>query len=472
MKAKYFKSLSIACLIIATTSSCKKEVQVGVPVTQLVTTSVFSNDNTATAAQLSIYAQMSSFPWNVHRSTALSSDELTNYSADMTSRDMYKNALSALLDAGSIPIWSTAYNYIYQVNAIHENLQGSTAISAKVKQQLDAEALFMRAYFYFYLVNFYGDVPLVTTTDYKINATLPRTSKTQVYQQIISDLKRAQVSLNPDYVDATDTSVTLDHIRPTTWAATALMARAYLYSGKYDSAEMQATTIISSPKFKLPADLTKVFLKNSDEAIWQLTPASALFCTADGASLILNAAPNASSTSNSTTVSPQLMAAFETGDQRKSVWINSYTSGANTWNFPYKYRDNNNATTLKEYTMMLRLAEQYLIRAEARIQQGNSNGAIADLNVIRNRAGLSNYAGTTDQTAILAAIGHERQVELFTEGDRWSDLKRTKNIDIVMGGLNGACAAKGGAWDTNQQLYPLIVTDIQNNANLVQNSGY
>ncbi len=469
MKIKYY---FVACLLIAGTISCKKELQVGLPVTQLYTSSVFSNDNTATAAQLSVYAQMSSFPWNIHRSMALSSDELTNYATDVTSVDLYKNSLNAPLDAGSIPIWIPAYNYIYQLNSMLENLQSSTAISMKVKQQLNSEALFMRAYFYFYLVNLYGDVPLVMSTDYKINSILPRTSQTQIYQQIIADLKQAQVSLNSNYVDATDTSVTSDHIRPTSWAATALLARVYLYAGKFDSAEMQSTAIINNTKFKLPTDLTKVFVKNSDEAIWQLTPPSAVFYTTDGANLILNAAPNTSSTSNSTTINPQLVNAFEAGDQRKSTWINSYTSGTNTWFFPYKYRDNNKATSLKEYTMMLRLAEQYLIRGEARIQQGNSNGAIQDLNVIRSRAGLSNYGGTLDKPAILAAIAHERQVELFTEGDRWIDLKRTKSIDATMGGPNGACINKGGSWNTNQQLYPILATDLQNNTNLVQNIGY
>jgi hypothetical protein len=119
--------------------------------------------------------------------------------------------------------------------------------------------------------------------------------------------------------------------------------------------------------------------------------------------------------------------------------------------------------------MMLRLAEQYLIRAEARGQQNNISGAQADLNVIRNRAGLPNTTAAT-QSDLLSAILHERQVELFTElGQRLLDLKRTNNVDNVM---RVVTPLKGGTWNSNWQLYPVPVSDIQKNPALVQNSGY
>jgi hypothetical protein len=473
MNTKFLTYFLSGFLLLSGITGCKKEVQVGAPVTQLVTTSVFNDDNTATAATLSIYSQMiaNTFPWNLHRITALSSDELTNYATDPTSMDLYKNGLSASTDANSISIWYPVYNFMYQANAILENLQGSVKISSKVKQQLTGEAAFMRAYFYFYLVNLYGDVPLITSTDYKVNATIARTPKAQVYQQVIKDLTKAQSELNSSYVDATDTAITTDHIRPTSWAAKALMARVYLYTANYDSAELQATAVINNTSFQLPTDLAKVFLKNSSEAIWQLDNDATAFWTTDGADFILSAPPSSSSI-NSATISPQLMSAFEAGDQRKVAWVNNYTDGNNIWYFPYKYRDNYTASVVTEYTMMLRLAEQYLIRAEARAQQGNTNGALTDINIIRKRAGLGDYSGLTDKSSLLAAIAHERQVELFTEGDRWIDLKRTKNIDAVMDNPGGVCAAKGGVWDINQELYPILISDILNNSNLVQNLGY
>jgi hypothetical protein len=122
--------------------------------------------------------------------------------------------------------------------------------------------------------------------------------------------------------------------------------------------------------------------------------------------------------------------------------------------------------------MVLRLAEIYLTRAEARARQGNVAGAVADLNVIRVRAGLPGYSGLTDQNSLIGAIIHERQVELFAEGDRWITLKRTQTINDVMGGPTGVCAAKGGSWTPDWALYPLPFNDVSRSGTLVQNPGY
>ncbi|MDB5141651.1 MAG: RagB/SusD protein [Mucilaginibacter sp.] len=481
MKTKYLLYSITLCMGTFSLLSCKKQIEIGPPITKIVTSNVFSSDGTATAAQLSIYAQtVSAVPYSLHRVTALSSDELLTFASDRTSIDLYTNSLSAAIDgpANILPFWTPFYNYIYQENAILENLKISGSVTPKVKKQLTGEAQFMRAYFYFYLVNLYGDVPLVTTTDYTINASMGRTSKAEVYQQIVQDLTDAQSNLSTKYVDATDTMETVDRIRPTVWAADALLARTYLYlsAGYYKKAEDQASLVIgNSTAYSLPADLNTVFKKNSSEAIWQLSQQNSSsvnsFFTVEGGFFNLIAAPS-SSTSNSSTISSQLMSAFEPGDARKINWISSYTSGSNTWSFPYKYKDNAKATVTTEYTMMLRLAEQYLIRSEARAQQGNISGAAADLNIIRNRAGLPNYNGAMDQNSLIVAISHERQVELFTEGDRWLNLKRTGTVDAVMGGPTGITAAKGGSWNSYQQLYPINITDIQKNSKLVQNPGY
>ena len=116
--------------------------------------------------------------------------------------------------------------------------------------------------------------------------------------------------------------------------------------------------------------------------------------------------------------------------------------------------------------MVLRLAEQYLIRAEARAQQNNISGAQSDVNVIRNRAGLANTTATTQGT-LLSAIEHERQIELFAEwGHRWMDLKRTNRADAILGPL------KSSNWQSSDVLFPIPLTQIQNDPNFTQNSGY
>src|SRR5690606_19066848 len=110
-------------------------------------------------------------------------------------------------------------------------------------------------------------------------------------------------------------------------------------------------------------------------------------------------------------------------------------------------------------------AEQYLIRAEARAQLSNIAGAQADLNKIRIRAGLGETLASS-QNELLTAILQERRFELFTEhGHRFFDLKRTGNLDNVLGSKPG--------WNTTDRLFPLPEKELLLNPNLLpQNPGY
>jgi hypothetical protein len=308
---------------------------------------------------------------------------------------------------------------------------------------------------------------------------------------MVADLSDAQAKLNANYVDIDDSTVTTERVRPIKGAAAALLARVYLYMQKYDSAEAMASQVISNPLYSLCSNLSAatgepyVFEKNSPEAIWQLaTPVPQSYFTLDGEFLILTSAPSAYSSGNSNTTSPQLMNSFEPNDQRQTQWIGMYTDPSAptvSYSFPYKYQSHDVAVTADnpgaatEYVMVLRLAEQYLIRAEARARQGKLPDAISDLNVIRTRGmNLPVYSGSiTDQGAVVAAILHERQVELFSEwGNRWFDLKRTGQLDAVMGGPSGVAQAKGGSWVSTDQLFPIPQAEILNDAHIKQNSGY
>jgi hypothetical protein len=365
--------------------------------------------------------------------------------------------------------WRNFYNYIFTCNSVIEGLQGSVGLTPVVEQQLMGEAKFMRALFYFYLVNLYGDVPLVLGTDYKANSQVARMPATRVYQQVVADLKDAQGLLTNSFPDLTLLKTSLERVRPTRWAAMALLARVYLYTGDWPNAEAQADSVIAhSPLFGLSA-LTSVFLKNSTEAIWQLQPVTtgSITNTSDAVAFIIPA--SGPSVSYPVYLSSHVTDSFETGDKRRTTWVGSVVAGGKTYNYPYKYKVNAAAAPVSEYLMVLRLAEQYLIRAEARVQQGNAAG-VADLNVIRTRAGLSGYAGSMDKASLLSAILHERKVELFCElGHRWLDLKRTGKADAVMSAVT---PTKGGAWSATDQLYPLSAGDLQEDPNLVQNRGY
>ncbi|MES2331188.1 MAG: RagB/SusD family nutrient uptake outer membrane protein [Bacteroidota bacterium] len=480
---------AVFSLLMIGFTSCKKLTEVPAPATSITGASVYSSDETAIAVLTGLYSKMAAnsiFTGNTSFSIfcGLSSDEMTFWSGStaLPYPYYYKNALalSGIAYTGGSEFWTPSYQYIFVCNSAIEGLNENTStVTSGVKKQLIGESKFVRALCYFYLVNLYGDVPLILNSDYKTNASLSRTPKADVYKQIITDLLDAKNLLSPNFLNALLNGSSSERVRPSSWAASALLSRAYLYTQDYANAEAEATNMISSNTVFGLSTLNNAFLRagsGNKEAIWQLQAvgiSSSLLNTYDGNYFIIpTTGPN---NTQSFYVSNGLLNSFEAGDNRKTSWLASYGTGVNTIYYPYKYKQGsqsiNNPST--EYPMVLRLGEQYLIRAEARVQQGtNLSGAIADLNVIRSRAGLIGYNGAADKNSVLSAIMHERQIELFSEwGHRWLDLKRTGTVDAVMG-TGGACAAKGGVWNTIQQLYPLPYSDLQLNSNLVQNAGY
>ncbi len=467
MKSKYLLVVIAGLLSMA---GCKKFVDVDAPPTLVATTAVFSNSQSAISAQLGVYSQWSNYtPYNIARRTGAYTDELTNYDVGSAfSPACYRDALTPSLNISS---WTEFYSLVYQANLVIGSLPNSSGVSAPVKKQLLGEAKFSRAYFYFYLVNLFGDVPMPLTPDYKVNSLLPRTPKALVYTQITNDLKSADSLLSNNFVDATTIQTSTDRIRPTKWAAEAMLARVYLYLNDYTNAAAMANNVIGNTTlFSLNSDLNSVFLQNSSEAIFQLQDQTNNSYVQQGDNFILNFYLNTYGESNSSSLSPQLLSAFESGDQRMVDWVGTYSDfSGNTYYYPFKYKQGYTNTPTENETV-LRLAEQYLIRAEARAQNSDLNGAVSDLNVIRNRAGLANYTGTIDKVSIITAVLHERQIELFCEwGHRFFDLKRSGTINAVMGLV---AQQKSGAWNTNKQLWPIPQSDMNKDPNLTQNTGY
>jgi hypothetical protein len=454
---------------------CKKFVQVPPPDSGIVGATVYTQNATAAAVLTSIYTNMSdgsnlmSEGYNsIGYLCGLASDELKSYTNIAPFPSFYSNSLIA---SQFNYFWKEIYQEIYVANAAIEGLSTSTSLDSGLKAQLMGEAFFIRAFYHFYAVNLFGNVPLVTTTNYQVNSLITQTSSSIVYNQIIADLSMAQGLLSGNYLDPTN-AVTSDRIRPNKWAATAMLARVYLYRSNWDSASVEATEVINSGMYNLLSDLDQVFLINSNEAIWQLQSVSPGVNTWDGYYYILTSRPGTGRFYAA--MSSDLVNSFEANDNRMSNWIGQFTSGGTNYYYPFKYkmgtRNINNPIT--EYSTVLRFAEQYLIRAEAEAENGNLSGAAADLNIIRNRAGLANTSAQT-QSDLLTAIYHERQVELFTEwGHRWFDLKRTEVIDTLMGSPGNVCQSKGGNWSSNWELFPIPETELQVNPNLLQNPGY
>jgi len=486
MKKKITTVFSLI-LIVSVLANCKKLVEVDGPSTSLNSANIYETNATAASVVTGIYTSLSSNPIYTGDLTSmsflagLSSDELVLYNP-AANRDLnfyYTNTLNS--QSGAHVFWDNIYTDLYIINAAFEGITNSTKLSPSVKQQLLGEVRFMRAFCFFYLVNLYGDVPLVLSTDYKVNSLIPRTPKEQVWQQIILDLKEAQELLNPNYLDATLLKVTGEKVRPTKWAATALLARAYLYTNKFVDAEIQATAILEASPFEL-VSLDQVFLKNNKEAIWQLQPVNKGWNSQEAISFAID--PIYGFSSESVYLNQALVTSFDNGDERKNVWTNTISVEGVTYWYPTKYRSVNRLNDpdfpVDEYSTIFRLAEQYLIRAEAYIRQGKIPNGISDLNILRHRA-TSQTSGSTQLKQLsptmgsldaLKAVEHERQVELFTEwGHRWLDLKRTNRIDEVMKEVLPKKVA-GGVWRSFQQWYPLPQKDLQRNPSLVQNAGY
>jgi hypothetical protein len=486
MKYKYQILLSLVIIFFAV--SCKKLVTVDAPSTSLTAVNVYNNDATAASVLTGIYAYMGSGGLytgsnGISMSAGLSADELTLSAGAFSGRNqqLYQNNLSATNNI-SPSYWQDYYQQLLTVNSAIEGLTASNSLTSAVRKQLLGEAYFLRAFFHFYLVNFYGNVALMTSSDWRVNAVASRRSKAEVYQQIISDLIQAENLLTNEYVMGNAlTPYKLgneERIRPTKWAAAALLARVYLYYGdltsdasNYVNAEVQATLVINNNTLFLLNTLDQAFSVYNSEAIWQIQYVNSSYNT-EGYHFILTEEP---SYDRPTYISDFLLNSFEPSDKRKTEWINNYNDGTTTYYYPFKYRqqtDPNNS----EYLMVLRLAEQYLIRAEARTKQNKISNAITDLDKIRARAELPLLAITDPgiaQSALLDTIFHERQVELFTEwGHRWFDLKRSGKIDAVMTNVL-AVKRLGFTWNSNWQLYPLEQGEINLNPNLAPNNpGY
>ncbi len=461
MSYRNYTGLLSFALLLCSLGSCKKYLDVGEPATQLNGNAVFENDNTAIAAQLAIYTAMESegLAHTLLINTGISSDECTNH---RTSVDATGLATNNITPENNIinSIWTSLYKYIYQSNAVLEGVGKSKSISGAVRNQLTGEALFTRAFCHFYLVSLFGNIPVITTTDPVINAIASQKAIAETYAAIQEDLILSKQLLSPQYVAANNT-VTTERVRPNKFTAAALLARIYLSTGQWTAAETEADSLINlSSVYSLTTNLNSVFLKNSSETIWQLMAVLPKFNSYTGGFIQPTGTPSLIS------LTPQLISTFLPADNRKAAWTKNVTVGVQSYTYPYKFKVGQNAASVTEYTMVFRLGEQYLIRAEARARQNKLNEARSDLNAIRNRAGLPNTTAFS-QAELLSAIGIERSLELFAEfGDRWLDLKRTGNADLVMPGI------KGSSWTTQDQLYPIPQNEIIRNPNLLQNPGY
>lgn len=459
-------------------SSCESFVEPGVPKTEIPLELAFSDDKTATASVVGIYARMNNLNYQFANVLSLilpgmMADEMA-YAFAFATYDEFKNNTVLSSNQYVDIFWSSLYRYIYQANACIEGLEKAENLNPQVKSQLLGEAKFIRAFCHFYLVNYFGDVPLILTTDALANNHKARTPAAEVYASIIDDLKAAKGQLFDGYPAGARANADGERIRPNKGAASALLARAYLYSGQFDLAETEATEVIGNSQYQLMSseDINDVFLINSAETIWQLQAIN----TAGGRNTwegFLMVPASETGAALFRLIPGGLQDAFEADDLRRENWVGSRTTAAgDTYLFPYKYKARFGVTPVQEYTMVLRLAEQYLIRAEARLAQNKFADAQADINAIRNRAGLDALELGNDAGAIRAALEQERRIELFAEwGHRWFDLRRWPSLtgDAGKTRADDVLAPIKPAWQSSAIYLPLPDEAIRTNPNLIPN---
>jgi len=455
----YLLCLAVLCLMCA----CESFVEVEVPNDRITSVTVFSDDATAREAMDGVYIQLfnTAFAAGGNQSVSflggLSADTyiVTNAVPEMEAFAAHQPEATNSLN---LALWSGAYNTIYMCNAILEGVAGNTSLSLNTREALEGESRFIRAFTNFYLTNLYGDVPLVVQTDYTVNALKARSPQTEVYELILDDLNRAAELLDTGYPDN-------DRTRANRFTALGLLARVHLYLENWEQAETYSSEVLAATElYELPDDLNTVFLANSPEALWQVSPegwGGTFTHTRDG-NLLIRITPTGSPVS----LSENLMQEWEAGDLRQEDWIGSFNNAAETYYYPYKYKIRYDASggDLSEYSMLMRLAEQYLIRAEARTRQGKLEAAVADINAIRERAGLDTlvYTPALTQEQLLDEVMQQRYHELFSEwGHRWLDLKRTGKALEVLEEVS-----------ETDLLYPIPEAELLKNPNLTQNAGY
>lgn len=456
MMKKYIIQICCALFAIPALFSCNKFVEIPNSKNQIESMTVFTDSATAFASLLNTYASFASLHTN-SKYLSLYADEY-EYTSSATSVIEFGKSQLLIDNTINKSLWTDLYFIIYQCNSIIESAERSTGLSLIAKRQLKAEAKFLRAFANFYLVNLYDHIPLILNTNVNSNRKAFQSPAQLVYNQIIKDLAEAKNELETAYKG-------LGKVRANNLCATALLARVYLYQNRWIEAEREATTVINSDLFNPLLEPEEVFVANSREAILQFWTTGG-FLT-DIAQII----PTSATTLPVYTITQTLHQAFENTDVRKTNWIatNNVTTSnvTNAYSYIFKYKNRGAASGKPEYIMALRISEQYLIRAEARIKQNKILDAISDINIIRTRAGLLPLSTSIGEQACLDALFNERRLELFGEwGHRFFDLKRTNQLDATIGSLKNT-------WNNEAaKAFPIPNSEITYNPNLIPNHGY
>ncbi len=500
------KSL-IILLLTFLSFSCKKDFIDLQPISDMNAGNFYKTQTDMNQAVMSPYASLRSLYNQAFiyvgeiRSDNTTFSWVPGNSKDMTSIDNFKDIL--LSDNSFIlNVWNNSYNTILRCNIVLDKIDEVPFSDKTVQNQYKAEAKFLRALMYFWLVRVYGDVPKV---EHQLSVddaySLGRAPTQEIYDFIVEDLKFAEANLPAAYPAS-------DKGRVTVGGAKGLLTKVYMTmagyplkkgASHYALAEAKALEVIGMGQYSLVPDYKSLFdvsRKNSTESLFEIQYKKG--GTGTGSPWNNDFAPRFSNKEvvlvgdkggfNSPT--PDMSNAYESSDPRKSISMSdSYVTvpGGKTITEKYvrKYYDVSFSGSDNDNNWIeLRLADVYLLYAEALVRQNKQfDVALTYLNKIRQRARNSNGGGASilpdylpfsSASAFLLAIEKERRVELAFENHRWFDLVRTERAKPVMSSeqleQNGF---PPGSWNDNMLLFPIPLQVIQSNPGKIkQNPGY
>jgi len=344
-------------------------------------------------------------------------------------------------------LWTAIYKTVNIANNIIEKVPGVNDVTfdQNERNRERGEAFFLRALSYFDLVRLWRNVPIVTqaTKIASDNINITNSTGEEVYQFIESDLDSAEALL----------PATVNRNRANQYTVKALKARLYLYTENWKKAEDYATLIINdSADFKLTKPYSQFYAaKNSTESIFEVD-----YTVNNKNSYATNWFQNPTTGGKKEFLPTDDFVALlkdpNVGGSRSAL---IFTVGGVTYgNMNFKI------ATGEDQSYVLRLAELYLIRAEAKAEQLKLDEGLKDLNVVRNRANVASISTVSTKDELIDRILLERSVELAYESHRWFDLIRKKKAQQVL-----------GITDANKLLLPIPRQEVLV-GNLKQNHGY
>ncbi|AKP51709.1 RagB/SusD family nutrient uptake outer membrane protein [Cyclobacterium amurskyense] len=378
-------------------------------------------------------------------------------------------------------IWQISFNLVSQSNNILSRID-DVDMGTQIRNQIKGEALFLRAFGYFNLVRTFGPVPIVDVafrSPGEIAAyDMTRKPEEAVYQILEADLNQATSLL---------TGVEeLGKSRASSAAAMTLLGKVYLTQMDYSNAETALKGVVESNAFSLESDYKRLFTNGNDElseSIFEIKYMSGNLGVGNGFSSTFTPArfdmdifPNQMQGSGRILPTPEMSEAYEDGDLRRPASIGDsvrvISGGFEKELYGLKFVDFTTGVQGDggiNFTA-LRYADVLLMYAEALNQNGKQDEAMVYLNMVRERAGLTEVSGL-DQAALTVALAQERRVELFLEGHRWFDLVRTGKLLTEMNAYfeRNNLNFEVQAYKT---IMPIPLREIDINPSLGQNTGY